>query len=64
MRIELELDSCLGYGNCVIEAPDMFDFDEDLNVAVLLVDEPSADQLEVAQRAVQACPAAALRLVD
>lgn len=64
MRIELDLDSCLGYGNCVVEAPELFDFDEDRNVAVVLVEQPSDDQLEDARRAVQVCPAAALRLVD
>lgn len=64
MKIELDLDSCLGYGNCVVEAPDLFDLDEDRNIAVVLVERPSDEQVEDARRAVQACPAAALRLVD
>ena len=28
-KVELDLDLCQGYANCLIEAPEIFDFDED-----------------------------------
>ncbi|WP_202863029.1 ferredoxin [Ornithinimicrobium murale] len=62
MRIHLNLEECLGYGNCVVEAPDLFDLDEDTNKAIVLIENPDDGQLEEARAAVRSCPAAALRL--
>lgn len=64
MRIELDLDACLGYGNCVVEAPEHFDMDDDSNKAVVLVEDPSPQDRTVVEAAVRSCPAAALRLVE
>ena len=62
MRIKLDEDLCMGYANCVVQAPDLFDIDEETDKAVVLVAEPSADQLPAAEAAIRACPAVALRL--
>lgn len=64
MRIELDLDACLGYGNCVVEAPEHFDLDDDAGKAVVLIENPAAADRAVVEAAARSCPAAALRLVE
>lgn len=64
MRLVLELDTCQGYANCVVEAPDLFDFDEEIGKAVLLRDEFDADLAKEARRAVDNCPVSAIAIVD
>lgn len=62
MRITLDAELCLGYGNCVVEAPDLFDLDPARNQAVVLDPTPEEPMRESAERAVRICPAAALRI--
>jgi ferredoxin len=62
VKIVLDEEACMGYANCVIEAPDLFDIDEDTDKAVVLVETPEGDQVTAAREAVRVCPAVALRL--
>jgi ferredoxin len=64
MRIVLDQDACLGYGNCVVEAPELFDIDDDSGLAVILVDSVPETAAGAAQAAVRVCPARALELED
>ncbi|KOS53727.1 ferredoxin [Rhodococcus rhodochrous] len=64
MKIELDLELCLGYGNCIAEAPEHFDLDEEANKAIVLIPEPSENDRAVVEAAVRSCPAVALRLVE
>ncbi len=64
MRIELDLNKCVGYANCVVEAPDLFDLDDSASQALVLVPEFGPDQREAAEAAMLNCPATAIRLVD
>jgi ferredoxin len=64
MKIVLEEDVCMGYANCVIEAPELFDIDEDTDKAVVLVERPQGEQQDAAREAVRVCPAVALRLEE
>lgn len=60
--LELDLEKCNGYGNCVFAAPEMFELDLASNQPVILQSEWSdAERLTMAS-AVADCPAAALRL--
>ncbi|MER7082531.1 Ferredoxin [Saccharopolyspora kobensis] len=64
MRIEADLERCVGAGQCVLTAPARFDQnDEDGRVVVLQaeVDEAGA---EVVREAVTVCPSQALALVE
>jgi ferredoxin len=63
MRLEVDRDVCIGSGNCVLTAPDIFDQDDD-GVVTLLVADPDADQDQRIQEAVERCPSGALSLVD
>ncbi|TSD58750.1 ferredoxin [Aeromicrobium piscarium] len=62
MRVHLDLDLCLGYGNCVIEAPDHFELDDDSGKAIILIENPEESDRAVVEAAVRSCPAIALRL--
>lgn len=64
MRIELDVAACQGSGNCEALAPEVFDFDEDANKAVLKTDSPSAELEDMARAAEAGCPALAIKLLD
>jgi len=56
MHLRVESSQCIGAGQCVLIAPDVFDQDEDGTV-VLLHDAVEADQEGVVQEAINVCPA-------
>jgi ferredoxin len=60
--LELDLDQCNGYGNCVFAAPQMFELDLASNVPSVLKDRfVDGDRADLVA-AVADCPAVALRL--
>ena len=65
MKIAADRDVCIGSGNCVLTAPQVFDQDDDEGLVVVLttsdVDPADADAI---RDAVAHCPSGALRLVD
>jgi ferredoxin len=63
MRLCADRSVCIGSGNCVLIAADLFDQDEDATV-VLLTDTPSPAQEEPAREAVARCPSSALSVID
>jgi ferredoxin len=64
-NVSVSLETCQGYANCLIEAPALFDLDEDTNKAVVVGgdehDEQFRDQAEAAARG---CPARAITITD
>lgn len=64
MRVVVDLDTCQGYANCVVEAPDLFDVDDETGKAIVLMDEFDSDLAGDAQRAVDNCPVSAITIVD
>jgi ferredoxin len=64
MEVQVDADKCIGAGQCVLRAPQVFDQRDEDGVVVLL-DENPAPQLHGAVReAAMACPATAIRLVE
>lgn len=61
MDVEVDQDKCVASGACVMEAPEVFDQDDD-GIVVVLNDHPSGTELDSAMRAVAVCPAAVIRL--
>jgi ferredoxin len=62
MRVTADVRRCQGYANCVVEAPDVFDFDDASGkVTLLLVDVGEERRAEV-ERAIRSCPVHALEL--
>lgn len=62
MRIELDQDICVGSGNCVISAPDVFDQRDDDGIAFLLEENPSVERESAVKEAEALCPALAIRV--
>lgn len=63
MKVSVDLDRCEGYANCVIEAPDVFDIDDDSGLARVVTSAVSPGQEAAVQAAVRACPARAIEVV-
>lgn len=64
MRITIDLENCKGYACCMMEAPNLFDVDDDSGKAVLLVEHPTEAQREEAERGVRSCPANVITLEE
>lgn len=64
MRIEVDEDKCVGGGQCVLAAAEVFDQRDEDGVVVLLDKEPRADLHEAVREAAMLCPAAAIRVIE
>ncbi|MED5812611.1 ferredoxin [Mycolicibacterium sp. 050232] len=62
MKVIVDPDRCVGNGICEALAPELFEVAVS-GQARLLVDEISSDQQQLAQQAVDSCPALALTIV-
>ncbi|GAA1516980.1 ferredoxin [Nocardioides humi] len=63
LTVAADLDACQGYACCLMEAPAVFDLNEEIGKVVVLEAHPTPDQRAVVEAAVRACPAKALALV-
>lgn len=63
-QVVFEPGKCQGYANCLIEAPEIWDFDEDENRAVLKFLEPGDPLRAKAEASARCCPAQAIRLEE
>ncbi|GAB3580884.1 hypothetical protein GCM10027445_51890 [Amycolatopsis endophytica] len=64
LHVVFEPGKCQGYANCLIEAPEVWDFDEDANSAVLLQADPPDVLRGKAEAAARCCPAKAITLEE
>ncbi|HNM83214.1 MAG TPA: ferredoxin [Mycobacterium sp.] len=64
MKVTVDQAKCVSTGNCVANAPDIFDQDEDDGSVRLLIENPSPDRAEAVHKAVKACPAQAISVQD
>jgi len=60
-RIHVDQHKCVGAGQCVLSAPDLFDQDDD-GIVVLLDANPGDDRHAAALKAARLCPAVAIRV--
>ena len=59
--LRADIEACQGFANCVMNAPDLFDIDDDDVVVLLRVEIP--DELRAhAEQAVNSCPVSALTI--
>lgn len=63
MHVTINPDICVGAGQCVLAAEDVFDQDDD-GIVVLLDADPGAAQHKAAHRAASLCPARAITVTD
>lgn len=62
MQVIGDRQVCIGAGNCVFAAPDVFDQDEDDALVLVLQDEPGEGQEEAVEKAAATCPSGAVRI--
>lgn len=63
MRLEINWALCDGNGNCVAEAPDVFDFNDDDTLKVL-IEGPGEELRAQVEQAAVACPKRAITVGD
>ena len=64
MTVRIDQERCIGSGQCVLAAPDVFDQSDDDGTGLVLVAEPSADLVRGVRDAVDRCPAQAVTLEE
>jgi ferredoxin len=64
MKVTVDQNICASSGNCVMNAPELFDQRDEDGVVVLLNEHPSSEQAEGARRAAAACPALAIHIEE
>ncbi|MGH3492605.1 MAG: ferredoxin, partial [Sciscionella sp.] len=64
MKIQADTDVCVGAGQCVLTAPELFDQSEDDGTVRVLDTEPDERHKATVEQAVLLCPSGALSLQD
>lgn len=64
MKVKLDTDVCDAHGDCVVAAPEIFDLDDDDDVAKVLMPEPGEDMRDAALEAADSCPVQAITIED
>jgi ferredoxin len=63
VSISVDLQACIGAGQCALVAAELFDQDDD-GLVVLLDEAPDGSLLAAARRAASLCPARAIALQE
>lgn len=62
IRVHVDRERCIGAGMCVMNAPEVFDQDEEDGRVLLLAAEPPADTHEAVRTAEATCPSGAITI--
>jgi ferredoxin len=62
MNVDIDQDTCVSAGQCVLAAPSVFDQREEDGVVVLLTATPPSEAAAGVAHAVAVCPAQAIRV--
>jgi ferredoxin len=64
VKVAADRNVCIGSGNCVLTAPQVFDQDDDEGLVVLLTANVDPQDADAVREAVAHCPSGALRIVE
>jgi ferredoxin len=64
MKISVDEEKCIGAGQCVLTAPQVFDQRDDDGVVILLADTPPDPEQPAARDAAVLCPATAITVTE
>jgi ferredoxin len=62
MKVTVDSEKCVGAGQCVLTAPEVFDQRDDDGLVVLLHEHPEPELRDAVREAAHACPALAIQL--
>jgi ferredoxin len=60
ISVSVDREACVGYGNCVVAAPEIFELDTDANMAIVLDGAPVDEHGDGISEAEIDCPARAI----
>lgn len=64
MRVSVDTNECIGSGQCVLLAPDVFALDEDDDFARVVNPEPPGELAPAVREAEACCPSQAILVLD
>ncbi|MCS7484426.1 ferredoxin [Umezawaea endophytica] len=64
MRVSIDEDGCVGAGQCVLAAPDVFDQRDEDGIVVLLDEAPAPHLHDATREAAVLCPALVIHLAE
>lgn len=64
MRVVTDLDKCCGNGMCAMDAPQVFDQNDDDGTVVVLQEVPATGQEDAVRAAARHCPTEAITLLE
>lgn len=64
MHVSVDPNLCQAYANCVTIAPDVFELDDALGIAVVRQPDPPAELHDAVTQSVALCPTRAISAVD
>lgn len=64
MRVVIDEKKCMGYASCVNSAPEIFDVDEDRNIAKIIAPSITPEMRNELLEAVRICPTGAIAIIE
>jgi ferredoxin len=64
MHVTVDQDRCIGAGQCVLHAPNVFDQRDDDGIVELVNPYPGADEMEATREAAILCPARVITILE
>ena len=64
LKVSIDRGKCVGSGNCVYIAPEVFRQSDDDGIAILLTDEPLENLSRIVADAGRQCPSMAIKIEE